>query len=385
MKLSKFLYKKINFVDLEELNSIDKTNIILILDSSLFKIFTFVLDKNIDAREKEFEINDFLEEKIENYDPFNYIEKKIILSESDENIIFLIILLEKEKISSLIENSKNKKIELIGIYPLFLMEFFNKEEKFKTYLEIENTFYRLYFFNNFKLINFEEHEFDKDELLDNKELILENNNLQNIFIYENQNYLNNYFENLEIKNWKSYSLKYCEELNFIPEDIQEKIKYQKIFKLFFPYYLVLVILLVIISFLINFNTEEKINKIINLEKELGELKENVFLKKEEIIELENKIDLLEKEKLFYSNNPIKVSKLMKIIDEINNFGLEIHSLEFNNNFLILGKTQNEKNIYEFEKKLLESTLFKNLNHDYIKYNNNEYEFLLEFEVNYEKF
>lgn len=385
MKLSKFLYKKINFVDLEELNSIDKTNIILILDSSLFKIFTFVLDKNIDAREKEFEINDFLEEKIENYDPFNYIEKKIILSESDENIIFLIILLEKEKISSLIENSKNKKIELIGIYPLFLMEFFNKEEKFKTYLEIENTFYRLYFFNNFKLINFEEHEFDKDELLDNKELILENNNLQNIFIYENQNYLDNYFENLEIKNWKSYSLKYCEELNFIPEDIQEKIKYQKIFKLFFPYYLVLVILLVIISFLINFNTEEKINKIINLEKELGELKENVFLKKEEIIELENKIDLLEKEKLFYSNNPIKVSKLMKIIDEINNFGLEIHSLEFNNNFLILGKTQNEKNIYEFEKKLLESTLFKNLNHDYIKYNNNEYEFLLEFEVNYEKF
>lgn len=385
MKLSKFLYKKINFVDLEELNSIDKTNIILILDSSLFKIFTFVLDKNIDAREKEFEINDFLEEKIENYDPFNYIEKKIILSESDENIIFLIILLEKEKISSLIENFKNKKIELIGIYPLFLMEFFNKEEKFKTYLEIENTFYRLYFFNNFKLINFEEHEFDKDELLDNKELILENNNLQNIFIYENQNYLDNYFENLEIKNWKSYSLKYCEELNFIPEDIQEKIKYQKIFKLFFPYYLVLVILLVIISFLINFNTEEKINKIINLEKELGELKENVFLKKEEIIELENKIDLLEKEKLFYSNNPIKVSKLMKIIDEINNFGLEIHSLEFNNNFLILGKTQNEKNIYEFEKKLLESTLFKNLNHDYIKYNNNEYEFLLEFEVNYEKF
>lgn len=385
MKLSKFLYKKINFVDLEELNSIDKTNIILILDSSLFKIFTFVLDKNIDAREKEFEINDFLEEKIENYDPFNYIEKKIILSESNENIIFLIILLEKEKISSLIENFKNKKIELIGIYPLFLMEFFNKEEKFKTYLEIENTFYRLYFFNNFKLINFEEHEFDKDELLDNKELILENNNLQNIFIYENQNYLDNYFENLEIKNWKSYSLKYCEELNFIPEDIQEKIKYQKIFKLFFPYYLVLVILLVIISFLINFNTEEKINKIINLEKELGELKENVFLKKEEIIELENKIDLLEKEKLFYSNNPIKVSKLMKIIDEINNFGLEIHSLEFNNNFLILGKTQNEKNIYEFEKKLLESTLFKNLNHDYIKYNNNEYEFLLEFEVNYEKF
>ena len=162
--IDKFLTKKkINFFTLDEIENYQEG--ILILDSNFFHIIPMIFSKDIDKREREFEIIEKLENIFEDYDELYYLEKELSLKIENNLEKILFITIEKDKIYTLLDNLKEKNITLLGIYPLFLLELFNKNNIEKTYVEIEDEKYRLYYFLENKLVNFQESEFEKDELL----------------------------------------------------------------------------------------------------------------------------------------------------------------------------------------------------------------------------
>jgi hypothetical protein len=76
---------------------------------------------------------------------------------------------------------------------------------------------------------------------------------------------------------------------------------------------------------------------------------------------------------------MKLSQLIKTI--YNNENLEITSIEYGDGMLTLqGITDFEEDIYKFQNRLLNYRFFKNFNHDFIKLNNNRYEFHIDIEV-----
>lgn len=76
---------------------------------------------------------------------------------------------------------------------------------------------------------------------------------------------------------------------------------------------------------------------------------------------------------------MKLSQLIKTI--YNNENLEITSIEYGDGmFTLQGITDFEEDIYKFQNRLLNYRFFKNFNHDFIKLNNNRYEFHIDIEV-----
>lgn len=116
--LNKFLKKeKLNFFTLEEIENYK--NGILLLESNFFHLIPLTLSKDIYEREREFEITEKLENIFDEYDSFYFLDKEIILEEDEEKEKTLLILIEKDKIYTLLDNLKDKKTDPLGIYPLF--------------------------------------------------------------------------------------------------------------------------------------------------------------------------------------------------------------------------------------------------------------------------
>ncbi len=158
--------KKVKFLELDELENIKEG--VLLLRSQWFKIVKISISKVDDERERELEIDEKLEDEIEGYDSFYYLSKEITLYEDDEIERVIVIMLEKDRVYTLLENIKSKRIKLLGIYPLFFMEFFNCDGKVKSYLEIDDDRTRVFSFSNNKLIDFLASEFKNDTGIDIK-------------------------------------------------------------------------------------------------------------------------------------------------------------------------------------------------------------------------
>lgn len=110
------------FFTLDEME--DKKEGVLLLDSFLFQIIPLSLSKGIDERERELEIEEKLDELIDEYDSFYYIDKEITIYEDEDIEKTLIIMIEKDKIYSLIDRVKESGIKLLGVYPLFFYGIF---------------------------------------------------------------------------------------------------------------------------------------------------------------------------------------------------------------------------------------------------------------------
>ena len=105
--VNNFLKKKeIDFFTLGEIENFK--NGVLLLDSSFFHIISMTLSKELDEREREFEIEERLENIFEEYDNFYFLDKEITLQESEEVEKILIITIEKDKIYTLLDNLKEK-------------------------------------------------------------------------------------------------------------------------------------------------------------------------------------------------------------------------------------------------------------------------------------
>lgn len=375
--LNNFLKKeKLNFFTLEE--SENYKNGILLLDSDFFHLVPITLSKDIDEREREFEITEKLENFFDEYDSFYFLDKEIILEEDEESEKNLLILIEKDKIYTLLDNLKNKKTDLLGIYPLFLIELFNKDNLEKTYVEVEDNKYRLYYFLENKLINFLEADFEKEEIINNS-TYLEENLKGESFIYPNQSDLIEYLPFLKIRDWKNYPLEFREDFNFLPIDYIKERNYRKNIKISTIFISITIIISVIIFFSIYFLTEKEQEKLSTLENSYSTYHEKNLQIREEILKIEEEIKNLKEKSRVRNFNKVKLSQLIKTI--YNNESLEITSIEYGDEILTLqGITDFEEDIYKFQNRLLNYKFFKNFNHDFIKLNNNRYEFHIDIEV-----
>ena len=332
----------------------------------------------MDEREREFEINEKLETLFEEYDSFYFLEKELSLETNKSAEKTLLILIEKDKIYTLLDNLKEKKISLLGIYPLFLVELFNKDNIEKTYVEIESEKYRIYHFLENKLINYQEIDFDRDELITNPTYLEENLNGES-FIYPNQLEIQEFFPMLKVRSWNNYSLNLKDDLNFLPADYIKEINYKKNLKLAILTLSVVTIISTLLFFSLQFFIKKEQNRLNVLEENYSNLHEKNLQLREEILNLENEIkDIKEKSKVREFKN-IKLTQLLKAIYSCGD--LEFSSIEYSDRLIILkGFSSSENEIYRFQNNILDYNFFKNFNHDFIKLNDKNYEFHIEIEV-----
>lgn len=126
-----FKKKKIEFFLLQDLKNITNKSGVLILDSSFFIILKITIPYETDLRERNLMIEDELQEIIENYNSFLYIEKELTLSIENNFESILVILIDRGKIENIIDELKANKITFLGIFPLFLWNFLIRKIKIK--------------------------------------------------------------------------------------------------------------------------------------------------------------------------------------------------------------------------------------------------------------
>ena len=371
-----FKKESLNFFTLENIENYRSG--VLLLESNFFHLLTFTFSKDMDEREREFEINEKLETLFEEYDSFYFLEKELSLESNESTEKTLLILIEKDKIYTLLDNLKEKKISLLGIYPLFLVELFNKDNIEKTYVEIESEKYRIYHFLENKLINYQEIDFDRDELITNPTYLEENLNGES-FIYPNQLEIQEFFPMLKVRSWNNYSLNLKDDLNFLPADYIKEINYKKNLKLAILTLSVVTIISTLLFFSLQFFIKKEQNRLNILEENYSNLHEKNLQLREEILNLESEIkDIKEKSRVREFKN-IKLTQLLKAIYSCGD--LEFSSIEYSDRLIILkGFSSSENEIYRFQNNILDYNFFKNFNHDFIKLNDKNYEFHIEIEV-----
>lgn len=381
-----FKKKKIEFFLLQDLKNITNKSGVLILDSSFFIILKITIPYETDLRERSLMIEDELQEIIENYNSFLYVEKELTLSIENNFESILVILIDREKIENIIVELKANKITLLGIFPLFFMEFFNKENKDKIYLEIEKDLVRMYFFKDKKLYNFEEIELINDSLSE-KLLILESYFSKNIYVFtyennKNSTYLSFYF--IKYQDWHNYTYFYEKDFNFLPEQYIWELQSKNIIKNLTIITGILLIIALLSFLLLNIYTNKYTHKLNTIQNNLKILNSKIISKKDEIQKLQIKICDTKTETKLNKSNSLKACSLIEAIF-LSSSNINIQLIEFNgkNIIKIKGSSINENSIYSFETKLLTYKFFKNINHDFIKYQDNKYIFLIEVEVLYD--
>lgn len=94
-----FLKREKNILfSLEDMKNIKKG--ILVLESEYFEIIKIILEEDLDEREREYEIEEQLENRIINYEALDYVEKEILLEKKDGTEEILIILIKREKMEN---------------------------------------------------------------------------------------------------------------------------------------------------------------------------------------------------------------------------------------------------------------------------------------------
>ena len=185
---------------------------ILVLESEYFEIVKISLEEDLDEREKEYEIEEQLENRIINYEVLDYIEKEISLGKRDGMEESVIILIKREKIYEITNKVKDKKIDLEGIIPIFLLKYlsdFNKENEI--FLDIGLVRTTFVIFKNNILKDIVTIDIERDEILNSQEefnelleritFSIEEENfddIEKITIYEKDRELENLLENSEL-------------------------------------------------------------------------------------------------------------------------------------------------------------------------------------------
>lgn len=371
--------KEIDFFTLEELES--QKEGVLILESNLFHLIQIEISKEIDDREREFEIEEKLEEIFQEYDSFNFLSKELLLKESENNETILLIMIEKEKIYNLLDRVKEMQIKLFGIYPLFLMEFFNLNGIEKTYLEYFDENIYIYNFSENKLINFEKLEIETQELIDNPDYLTEYIRGE-IFTYSNQLNITEVIPNIIVRRWQEYSLFLNKEFNFLPEDYLYSEKFKTLYKALQLGLSVWIIFLTLSFFFINFLTQRKDEELISIQNQLATFHESNKEKKLKISEIEDKISKLREESLKREVDKLQLSELIQPLLE-NPFRVMISSLSLDENKILTmkGEVGKKELLYKFENYLLSFKKIKNINHDIITTTESGgYNFIMDMEV-----
>lgn len=376
--------KKTIFFTLDEME--DKKEGVLLLNSFLFQIIPLSLSKGIDERERELEIEEKLDELIDEYDSFYYIDKEITIYEDEDIEKTLIIMIEKDKIYSLIDRVKESGIKLLGVYPLFFMEFFNLDGEERNYIEIDEERSRVYTFSKNRLINFQELEMERDEILAEPKYIEEYLKVEyKNFIYPDKEELTEQITNLEVIDWHNYNYHLNREYDYLPEEYHSELSYKKQLKGATILLSLVIILGGIFFFLLQFFIDGEIEKLNSLQESYQELKEKNIAMGVEIEELEKEIVKIREENRERGFNGLKLSQLLLPFFK-NSSSIEITKLEYDGveTINIEGSSFLEEDIYSFQNSILTNRYFKRINQDFIKFENGKYQIDMDIEVEYDK-
>ena len=386
--------KKIVYITLEEMKRELKSGII-VLENRYFKIEKISLEKGLDEKERELEIEEILEERVDDYNPVEYIEKEIVLREDEEFEEIVIILLKRDIVEEILQEGKEKKIRISGIVPAFFLRSIEIDKnRAELFIDIDEEKVIKIELKDGKIKNIDELEIEKEKILESEvEEILQDlleidlTEFEKISFYEKDREIGEIFQEIdnidvEINNWKENEIEYNYNYDFLPLEYLESLKMRSSIKkkiiIFFTVFILQILLGMIFHYFSNLNVE----KIGDLEKNIGVYKDEIEEIREKIIEIEEKEKIREEELKRIEFKNIKLGSLLKNLDEFKPKGVTILNIELNetNKLKIIGKSINEEKILKFQEKIVEHSKFKNLNHDYIKREEEIYDFQLEVEV-----
>lgn len=386
--------KKIEYITLEEMKRELKSGII-VLENRYFKIEKISLEKGLDEKERELEIEEILEERVDDYNPVEYIEKEIVLREDEEFEEIVIILLKRDIVEEILQEGKEKKIRISGIVPAFFLRSIEIDKnRAELFIDIDEEKVIKVEFKDGKIKNIDELEIEREKILESEvEEILQDlleidlTEFEKISFYEKDREIGEIFQEIdnidvEINNWKENEIEYNYNYDFLPLEYLESLKMRSSIKKKIIIFFTVFILQILFGMIFHYFSNLNIEKIGDLEKNIGVYKDEIEEIREKIIEIEEKEKIREEELKRIEFKNIKLGSLLKNLDEFKPKGVTILNIELNetNKLKIIGKSINEEKILKFQEKIVEHSKFKNLNHDYIKREDEIYDFQLEVEV-----
>lgn len=388
------LKEEIEYITLEDIERGIKSGII-VLENNHFKIVKIFLEKGLDEKERELEIESILDEKIENYDPLEYIEKEIFITEDEELEEIILVLLERDIVETIIKKGKEKKRKVFGIIPAFFLKALEVEkDSNELFIDLDIESVVLTEFNEGKIKDISLIEIEKNKILESEvdEILqyifeIEEEKINKISFYEKDREVAEIFENIdnieiEVKDWKNGNIKYNYNYDFLPLEYLDSLKKEKIIKKWGVIVFIIFILQIVLGFSLQYFCNKIDDKIDILESDIGDNQEKIEKLKEKILVLEEEEKLKIEELNKIELKKLRIGNLLQQIEKIKPKGLNILNIEFDgkNKLKIIGNSISEEKILKFQEKIIKNSKFKNFNHDYIKFEEEIYNFQLDVEV-----
>lgn len=388
------LKEEIEYITLEDIERGIKSGII-VLENNHFKIIKIFLEKGLDEKERELEIESILDEKIENYDPLEYIEKEIFITEDEELEEIILVLLERDIVETIIKKGKEKKRKVFGIIPAFFLKALEVEkDSNELFIDLDIESVVLTEFNEGKIKDISLIEIEKNKILESEvdEILqyifeIEEEKINKISFYEKDREIAEIFENIdnieiEVKDWKNGNIKYNYNYDFLPLEYLDSLKKEKIIKKWGVIVFIIFILQIVLGFSLQYFCNKIDDKIDILESDIGDNQEKIEKLKEKILVLEEEEKLKIEELNKIELKKLRIGDLLQQIEKIKPKGLNILNIEFDgkNKLKIIGNSISEEKILKFQEKIIKNSKFKNFNHDYIKFEEEIYNFQLDVEV-----
>lgn len=388
------LKEEIEYITLEDIERGIKSGII-VLENNHFKIVKIFLEKGLDEKERELEIESILDEKIENYDPLEYIEKEIFITEDEELEEIILVLLERDIVETIIKKGKEKKRKVFGIIPAFFLKALEVEkDSNELFIDLDIESVVLTEFNEGKIKDISLIEIEKNKILESEvdEILqyifeIEEEKINKISFYEKDREVAEIFENIdnieiEVKDWKNGNIKYNYNYDFLPLEYLDSLKKEKVIKKWGVIVFIIFILQIVLGFSLQYFCNKIDDKIDILESDIGDNQEKIEKLKEKILVLEEEEKLKIEELNKIELKKLRIGNLLQQIEKIKPKGLNILNIEFDgkNKLKIIGNSISEEKILKFQEKIIKNSKFKNFNHDYIKFEEEIYNFQLDVEV-----
>lgn len=388
------LKEEIEYITLEDIERGIKSGII-VLENNHFKIIKIFLEKGLDEKERELEIESILDEKIENYDPLEYIEKEIFITEDEELEEIILVLLERDIVETIIKKGKEKKRKVFGIIPAFFLKALEVEkDSNELFIDLDIESVVLAEFNEGKIKDISLIEIEKNKILESEvdEILqyifeIEEEKINKISFYEKDREVAEIFENIdnieiEVKDWKNGNIKYNYNYDFLPLEYLDSLKKEKVIKKWGVIVFIIFILQIVLGFSLQYFCNKIDDKIDILESDIGDNQEKIEKLKEKILVLEEEEKLKIEELNKIELKKLRIGNLLQQIEKIKPKGLNILNIEFDgkNKLKIIGNSISEEKILKFQEKIIKNSKFKNFNHDYIKFEEEIYNFQLDVEV-----
>ena len=388
------LKEEIEYITLEDIERGIKSGII-VLENNHFKIVKIFLEKGLDEKERELEIESILDEKIENYDPLEYIEKEIFITEDEELEEIILVLLERYIVETIIKKGKEKKRKVFGIIPAFFLKALEVEkDSNELFIDLDIESVVLTEFNEGKIKDISLIEIEKNKILESEvdEILqyifeIKEEKINKISFYEKDREVAEIFENIdnieiEVKDWKNGNIKYNYNYDFLPLEYLDSLKKEKVIKKWGVIVFIIFILQIVLGFSLQYFCNKIDDKIDILESDIGDNQEKIEKLKEKILVLEEEEKLKIEELNKIELKKLRIGDLLQQIEKIKPKGLNILNIEFDgkNKLKIIGNSISEEKILKFQEKIIKNSKFKNFNHDYIKFEEEIYNFQLDVEV-----